>query len=337
MTSLEPAQCSDTPLIKTLRENLSSRATLFKSVGLVLLLGFVFYAVDLTTVSKTFRGMSPQTLILLASCFGIAFSLRLIKWSLQAVWSGFRFVPQIQLRNFVIGLLLGAITPLRAGELYRISALEGHSSRQPYRGLAAAALVLEKGYELTVVLALIAIGGWLSGEHPLFPLGFGTLVLIALLFGIFSTDPPAQLRNILPKRLDAITIGPLLAAREAMETWQRLVVLGLGGLAHLANIWGGLLIYRAFGEMSVANFFFRVPFITLINLLPVTIGGIGLRELSAMELFGAIGYPASSAAVAASLLFIGANIVPALVVLPIALAWGVLRPPKPPPQHRRNS
>jgi len=48
--------------------------------------------------------------------------------------------------------------------------------------------------------------------------------------------------------------------------------------------------------------------------------GLRLRELTAMQLFGAIDYPAAGAAVAAAALFFAANVLPALLLLPVVAA-----------------
>jgi hypothetical protein len=69
-----------------------------------------------------------------------------------------------------------------------------------------------------------------------------------------------------------------------------------------------------------------MPLVTLTNVLPVSIGGIGVREMAAMEIFGNAGFPASCAALAASLMFLGANLLPSLALVPLALGRRVVLP-----------
>jgi hypothetical protein len=58
--------------------------------------------------------------------------------------------------------------------------------------------------------------------------------------------------------------------------------------------------------------------------VPITLSGFGLRELVAMQVFGSAGYPATAAALAATASFLGANVLPALWLLPMQL--GLRRP-----------
>ena len=93
--------------------------------------------------------------------------------------------------------------------------------------------------------------------------------------------------------------------------------MGMTLLAHLLNLTCGLLIFRMFGEIGAVDFFSRVPILTLINNLPITIAGIGVRELGAMQLFTSTTLTASSAAVAASLFFVLTNILPTIAWIPL--------------------
>ena len=95
-------------------------------------------------------------------------------------------------------------------------------------------------------------------------------------------------------------------------------------LAQLLNMTGSLQLYRAFGPMDTLLFFLGGPLITLTTAIPITVSGIGLRELAAMEVFGRGGFPPDAAAVTASLSFLGANVIPCVVLLPLEL-WSIFR------------
>lgn len=309
--------------------------TWLKLLGLLALLSVVGLRFDWASVQASSRGFSGTQLMALAGLFTLSAAVRIGKWAWQVrqMSLSFRWIPF--LRSYLLGLVLGSITPLRVGEFYRIAVLtarepvpEAGQSRQsvgdpgalvPPKALAAAGLVLEKALEVSVLLVFIALGFWQVLQSQL-----GVAVVTALLLGSLGVlltplQPPTILRRLVPTSIDHKLLTPLLDARDRLDFRARVGLLALTFASHALNLYAGLLIYRGFGPMNAWDFTFRVPVLTLINQLPVTVGGIGLRELSAMEVFGSIGYPASSAALAATLLFMGSNLFPALYLLPLML------------------
>lgn len=175
-----------------------------------------------------------------------------------------------------------------------------------------AALLLEKGYELLVLLGLVVAGGWW-----VLPQGWVTLGLLpvwagGLWFGLGGLRPPGWA----PARIRRL-LGPVIEARDRMSPGRRLAVLGMTGLAQGLNMVGSYQIYRAFGELDLWMFVFGGPLLTLTTLIPISVSGIGVRELAAMEVFGRTGFPADAAAVAASLSFFCANVLPCAALLPL--------------------
>ncbi len=283
-------------------------------LGLVLLVGAVLRQVEWTAVTSSYRGVSVGEATVAITSVLAAMGLRLWKWRLQVRAMGLhRNSEAVVARGFLLGVLLGAVTPLRLGELYRVAAAaEGESAGAHAR--AAAGVVLDKGYELFVVLATLALGALLVG------MPWWSSVLAAAAAGAVGW--------LVLGRSRAPARGPLArpwamlaAAKQGLGRRERATLLIATLAAHALNVTAGLLIWRAFGSLSVADFVVRIPLITLINTLPITIGGFGLRELAAIELFGPIGFPAAAAATAAAGLFFAANVLPALLLLPwVALA-----------------
>lgn len=287
-------------------------------VGLLALLGFVASRVDPAAVRASWRGMTAGTAALTAACFFAAMGLRVAKWAWQARAVGLQAEPLEQARTFLWGILLGVVTPMRVGELWRLSAIR-HTphTRGDVLRLAAASLLLEKGYELVVLLTLVVVGALFALPTP----WVGAALFVPLLggagFGLLPVAPPAALRARLPASVLANAVDPVLLARDGLPLGVRLGVLGLTFGAQALNMLGGLQVYRAFGDIGGWVFFTGMPLLTFTSALPVTVSGIGLREVAAMELFGRTGYPADAAAVAASLVFLGANVLPTLAVLPL--------------------
>ncbi len=288
--------------------------------GMLAIVGFVVWRVDMSAVRASWRGMSPGAVSLAAVAFCAAMSVRALKWRRQAEAVGLRFLPGLATRRFLLGVLLGVVTPMRLGELTRLSALEvPESERAPTLGLATAALLLEKLVEIVVLGALASLGAWVVWpDTVLGPLA--SLGVLALAVGVLAPiRPPGRLLEMLPAGLRGRVVQPALKARDDLAPMRRGELLALTGLAQGLNMLGGYQIYRAFGELDLLRFSFGMPLLTFASAAPFTVSGIGVREAAAMQVFGAQEYPASGAAIAASMVFLGANVLPCLALLPWTL------------------
>lgn len=301
---------------------------IIRVIGLLVLLAVLIGRVDAGAVQGAFRGMSAWRAAASAACFCVAMALRLRKWNLQVEALGLPFDRWVQARNFLMGILIGVVTPMRAGELYRLSALDlSDTPAEPLgrRWLAMAALLLEKGYELLILLGLVVAGGWM-----VLPVAWPSALLApvwlgGMWFGLGDLRPPGWA----PDRLKRL-LAPVIEARRRMSRGRRLAVFGLTATAQGLNMAGSFQIYRAFGDLDPLLFCFGGPLLTLTTLLPISISGIGVRELAAMEVFGRTGFPSDAAAVAASLSFFCANVLPCAALLPLALR-GLLKASGAPP------
>lgn len=291
-------------------------------LGFAVLVAIVAWRVDPAVVAASWRGAGAAELFGIAALFCTAMVVRVGKWALQLRALGFAFAAPALTRNFLLAVLLGAVTPMRVGEAYRVGAVRFQPERRLEQvALVGASLLLEKAYEVLGLFVLVA-AGLFATEGAGAPGLAAVLALVAAgaVFGLCSVGPPAALVRAFPERLRTYAVAPLLRARDGLGGRGRLAVFGLTVLAHALNYAGGLGVYRLFGAMPAEVFLTRAPLVTLSNVLPVSIGGFGVRETAAMELFGRVGYPASSAAVAASLMFLCANLVP-MLAWPLIVAW----------------
>jgi hypothetical protein len=294
----------------------------FRIAGLAILVALVLHRIDPAAVRAAWIGLTPLEAIGIGSAFFVAMSLRIVKWSVQLGLLGLHFDPLLQARNFLLAVLLGAVTPMRVGEVYRLGAIESVPERRGSDlALGAASLLLEKAYEVLVLLALVLVGALSSA--PALAAGIAVVLVVATTLGVGSVAPPAGLVERLPQRVRVWIVEPALRARDGLRLRDRIGLVALTAICHFVNLRAGLGIYRAFGPMPWTTFFFRMPLITLTSAIPVSIAGVGLRETVAMSVFGRDGYAPSAAAVAASLMFVGANILPALALIPLeaVLRW----------------
>jgi len=271
-------------------------------VGMVVLVGLVIRRVEFDAVASSWRGMQATTGVAVVVAVLLAMGLRVWKWQVQVRALGLTAPADKLARGYLTGALLGVVTPLRLGELYRIRAAT--AGEPGTAGRAAVAVVVDKGYELLVVLVTLTIGLALVDTTPRrgVPVAVVTLALAWLLLG--RTRAPW-----LPKWALRTGGAPGLGGADKLK------LLTATAAAHGLNLLAGLWIWRSFGELAASDYLVRIPLVTLLNTLPVTIGGFGLRELAAIELFAPVGYPAAAAATAAAALFFAANVLPAAALL----------------------
>ena len=280
----------------------------------MVLVAFVARRVNPAEVADSWRGMSLPWATATVGCFLLAMGVRVTKWAWQLRCLGLGFDSADLVRNFLVSVLLGAVTPMRAGEAYRLAAVRFDPARKAEQmAVVGASLLLEKGFEVLVLVAMVAAGFVLAGSPYAAPL-VGVVVVGGVL-GLAPVRPPAGLVARLPNAVRRLVVEPVLRARDGVPLGPRLGIVALTAAAHLLNLVAALGVYRAFGPMPLDHFLLRMPLVTLTNVVPVSVGGIGVREATAMQLFGSAGFPASSAAVAASLVFLGANVLPAVALL----------------------
>ena len=288
----------------------SARGWALVRVGLlVALVAVVVRRVEWAAVATSWRGISTPTAAAILAATLLATLLRLAKWEGLVRALGLLRAPRPALaRGWLVGALLGALTPLRLGELARVSAAAAGEPAGA-AGRAAAGVLLDRVGELFVVLLTLAIGAPLVGAPPWICAGVAAATLASGWLALApASDAPLRWRPL----------EVLRGARRRLDRRARARLLGLSAAAHGLNLAAGLAIYRAFGELGLADYLARIPLITLLSALPLTVGGLGPRELAAIELFGGLGYPAGAAALAAAALFFAANVLPALLLAPFA-------------------
>lgn len=262
-------------------------------------------------------------LALAATLFGISYLLGALRfqWLLQAASLPARY--STLLRAYLIGNFFNLVLPgLILGDVYRLA----DARRDSGSGSAVLGLVvLERllGFSALGVMALIAAPALPADTaSPGLRAGVAALGLAIGIVPFLAVTGPGR------------AVSGSIATRVA-HLWPRAGEAGVGALdaaataarqpglllrtfvLSLANQWLPVGAVVALGvplDHNVAWYWFAaiVPFVTLASLLPISIGGTGVREALFVALFGAIGMRAE---VALSL---------SLSTLGIALAWGLI-------------
>lgn len=263
----------------------------------ILLLLLVVLKVQPQHLGSAALSARPQYL-LVALALTIPFLyLKSLRWYLMLRAAHIHVDLSEAIISLVGGMGLALLTPARLGELVRVAYL-----RDPQKLKIGGLVMIDKGFDVLVLSGLSVAGAWvLLGAWA--GLGLTGLTLI----GLAVVYEPRPLHSGLRRISAGLPFGPrLLRVWESLESLNPMsttvfVVLTLLSFVLVLLQFGVILLsWRAWSPDIVLLTF---PLVVLTNVLPITIGGLGVREGAAVLLLGHYGVPAGDAAVAAFLMF----------------------------------
>ncbi|MET0389846.1 MAG: lysylphosphatidylglycerol synthase transmembrane domain-containing protein [Polyangiales bacterium] len=292
------------------------------------LLAWVLSRLDLHALGRAVGRVTPLTLVLSCTYFTINAYLKVWRWQRLLKAQGIVLPHRVALASFFNALFYAQITIGRVGEFLRIEALTERGVRP---GTALSSCVFDRLLDVLWVLFSGLVLGvlWLGDLRIALVVG---VVLIGLFIGgtallaLFGRDD-----------------SPALSSRFAQSRWGKRIV----GFTHeLASGIRPMLRPRALAEAAlwtvVAWYFYfaalfvlsdglhiAVPrllltataaFAALTSLLPVTISGLGAREVIYIEVLRSHGVP-SETAVAVSLLHLAVMTAMAIGLGLCGVAW----------------
>jgi uncharacterized protein (TIRG00374 family) len=271
----------------------------------------------------------------LVAALGVTFVgvvLSAVRWQRVLAAIGLKAPLPTLLRHYLASLFVGNVLPSTVGgDVLRVTRLSASNGQTPG---TFASVVIER---LTgwVVLPVLTLGAVIAnpGLRREAPIAVGLCILIALgtlggltLLLIAAAHPRLggrltanegwrRFTGAVHLGLDRFRRSPLLAAEVLLVGFAyQLVVMFSAFLAAQA------LGIRPAGWTAILAFF---PVVAIIQVIPVTIGGLGTREGALVLLFGSLGV-ASADAIALGLLFYGINLAVSLLGAP-AFAVGTRR------------
>ncbi len=308
------------------------------------LLSFLFRSMDLGTAMELIRSMRPvwlgfAALLILSIRFVFAW-----RWRILLADQGLHLSVGSLSRVIFISMFFGSFLPgVFGSDLvrgYRVARTHGRA------GVVAGTLLVDRllgVYALGVVALIAAIAGEWAGNSShgmLVPLIL--LQVFAALVGATGLALVPRLRRIrlgrdsqvgllLRRLLDAVAraIEPAVLRKVVIPV----MFLSLGVVVLRCLIFFSL--YRALGvDPGLAVTFLFVPLVFVAVLVPVSIGGIGVREVALVYFFATVGMP-TEVSVSVGLLFHGLQI---LCSVPgVALWLAERRAPAEPPSARATS
>lgn len=261
-------------------------------------------------------------ILVATALFGASYAIGAMRFRLLLASAGLPARFGSLLRAYLIASFFNLVLPgLIMGDVYRLA----DARRDTGRGAAVLGIVvLERllGFAALGAMALLA-APLLPGETALWVRLTVGLLGAATLLGPFVPSSTAgrrvattlanALSRVWPRAGDSAVSALEAIGRAALQPAVLARAFGLS----LANQWLPVFAVVALAsplDTNIAVYWYAViiPFVTLASLLPISIGGTGVREALFVGLFGAVGMRPEVA------------LVLALSTLFVALAWGLV-------------
>ncbi len=190
------------------------------------------------------------------------------------------------------------------------------------KGAAFSSVFLERSTGLVITGLLVSVclpSIWTAIAHNelRYVLLFAGPVLLTLLLSLGFVGP--RLAALLPGRSSAAVVDVMDSIRKLVAQPPAAAEMTvLGTLSALLGFGVVYLLGQRLGlDLSIVSYVSLVGGAILLSVLPISLGGWGLRELSMVALFGAVGVKAADA-LAMSIAY---GVLALLVALPGGLAW----------------
>ncbi len=294
------------------------RITLFIRLGLsIVLIGLLFSLIDRKHFVEHLRSLNVSYFLLGLSCYVVSVALWSVRWHLfiratgevVSLWRVF----QTTITGVFFSMFLPTVVGTDLGRMYEMS-----RDREDKVSVVSTVLLDRLMGLLTLVLiALVAlvIGYEFAGDSSIaITIVMATILMIVGWLLFFNRDLMRSFLWVfqLPagKQLEP-GLRSLYNALYHLQSQPHLLIstLIVSILNNLVEVVSVILIARALDIQTEAVYFFIfMPLIWLITTIPISIGGLGLREGVFAFFFGQVGV-SSEEAVAMSLLYYGCSVV----------------------------
>ncbi|WP_437673426.1 lysylphosphatidylglycerol synthase transmembrane domain-containing protein [Sorangium sp. So ce131] len=312
---------------------------LVRLIGPLLLAIVILRIEDRDAVVAALAAAPLGPLVLATALNLVNIHLKVLRWDVLLRARGIRYPLGRAWASFMTSLYVGMLTPGRVGDVLRIRYLR-HDLGVPYaEGLAS--VVMDRLCDLYVLAAFVAVGvahysavvvgrlAWLTWGG----IALTVLAPLALLIpGLADRALLAVYRKVARKgpAAGAEPDGPsrFLAALRAHVGRGLLITLPLTVATFAVNFVQGYLIARALGlSLSLFDVTCLLAIASLLGLLPISVAGVGVRELFFSLVFPSLGISAEHGVTFGLLVF--AVIYLAVVALGF-VSWQIAPPPTEP-------
>jgi uncharacterized protein (TIRG00374 family) len=281
------------------RRHLKTALPFFKLAFSLLLAWLVYRRVDVHQLKETLLSFSPGLLLLIYLLFLLNTCISAAKWRIFLHADGIHVPFRTLLGSYMIGTFFNIFLPSSiGGDAYRIYDISRHS---PSAAHSFASVMADR---LTGFLALVSLG-LLAGLVGYSRLPEKKVIILpmavcaALVLVIWLIYQQTILRNLLratglnrSSRLNAFAdrvLGSFSAYKQRPGLFH--MVMGLSTAFQLIAVFCIFMIAHAlFIDIPLIYFYIFVPMVTLMEALPISIYGLGVRDLTYVLFFTQVGH-----------------------------------------------
>jgi len=253
---------------------------------------------------------SQLELLLLSLIFTpLVIGIKTLRWFLLARTQS-PIVFQEALHSYLAGLTLAVLTPLAAGEAGRGLFIKTEDTIE-----LTAKVILDKLIDLSAVGMFAGLGLILTKEHTAQTIGallsLGIIIVWGAVMFLSSKlkEPTATMDNSWLARLQIPVLANSLTNTPFRQLGLNMMLALIGLVFFYSQAFVLLLAFWSEASWVVIPYF---PIITLSTILPIAIGGVGIREWTAVLLLKQFGIPESVAFNTFFVHFVVVQLLPAL-------------------------
>src|SRR3989338_2266190 len=271
----------------------------FLRVGIsIILLYLLFRQVDRKALFEIIRGADKGLLFLAFCIFFFSYLLCIFRWEMLLKAVNIHLSLKRIIISFSGGVFFSLFMPSTiGGDLMRSIDLATHTKR-PHEVVATVLLDRLSGYVGLVLLALLSLGfGWkvVQDKGVILAIAIITAVLIIVLFTLFNKFIYSKISSALHSPKAGKFQQLVKDLHQEMHYFRRHKKVIINNLIFsiLIQTVTPLTFYvvaLSLGlKIKLAYFFIYLPIIGAITLLPISIGGLGLRDYATITFFAKAG------------------------------------------------
>jgi hypothetical protein len=268
-------------------------------LGTAVFVGFLIYRIELTELREGISQFSPGLYLVFFGLFLFGQWLSSIRWKILLASQQIPVRLSRLFRYYLLGYVWNFTLPSdMGGDIVKIYKIIGEEAGKHAKVGAVLATAMDRLLGLLAIVCLIAVAAAVS---PLLPqalrIGITAASLAALVaFGLlyFRKLPFAgRLVRWLAGRLGKASVAEkLLSALALFRSSPRsfFVAFGISVGFQLLGVFNQWIAFRVVGvEVPLVALFFAVPVTRLLTALPLSMGGIGLKEVGLFGLLASVG------------------------------------------------
>ncbi len=268
------------------------------TVGLLALVGS---QLDWADIEQRLRHGNPASLLIAVGLIGIALVVGAYRWRALLIAAGVKMETGELARVYAVSTFSGTFLPTAVGgDVTRTLLVNG---RGPLLGSVAMTVLVDRFGGMIGLMGLAWIG--VALQPATIPQGTivflawvsGGLILATTVIAMATMRSSPLARKLVPARLERLALNSRSLLRTYARTPRLLVLVVVLSIVFQALVAAQVVFLgRAIGvHLSLATAAVTVTLVTVVTLIPISIGGFGVREATYVVLLGAVSVSASDA------------------------------------------